>query len=75
MKTAQFKSVPPDALRFPAKAIAITFMCVLAFTAIVADCTAESWQAKASIDVDATGLTQAVLPAELLMGNKTDHMT
>jgi hypothetical protein len=70
MKTAQFKSVPPDALRFPAKAIAITFMCVLAFTAIVADCTAESWQAKASIDVDATGLTQAVLPAELLMGNK-----
>ncbi|WP_157237862.1 hypothetical protein [Desulfobacter curvatus] len=45
------------------------FIGVLAFTVIVANCAAEPWQAKASIDVDGTGLTQALLPAELLMGN------
>lgn len=67
MKTAKFKSSLLDYLSLPA--IAITFICVLAITAIITDCTAEPWQAKASINVDGTGLTQAVLPAQLLMGN------
>jgi|GEM_PF-1296888 len=69
MKTATFKFLPLGSLIFPAKAAAMVFIGFLAFTAVVANCTAEPWQAKASIDVDRTGFTQAVLPAELLMGN------
>ena len=72
MKTAKFKSLPLDTLNFPAKALAMAFIGFLAFTAIVADCAAEPWQARASIDVDDTGLTQAVLPGELLMGNNNE---
>ncbi len=71
MKTAMFKSSCIDYLSIPAKAVALTFICIFTVTAIITDCTAEPWQAKASIDVDGTGLAQAVVPAQLLMGNNT----
>nr|WP_320190997.1 hypothetical protein [uncultured Desulfobacter sp.] len=56
-------------LRF--SAIALTFIYMVISAAIASDCTAKPWQAKASIDVDGTGLIQAVLPAPLLMSNNT----
>ena len=69
MKTTQFKYIPLEFLIFPAKAFAVALIGFLVFFTIVADCAAAPWQAKASIDVDGPGLCQAVLPAELLMGN------
>ncbi|NDY72796.1 hypothetical protein DO021_00875 [Desulfobacter hydrogenophilus] len=69
IKTAKFKFLSLDALIFPAKALAVALIGFLAFFTVVAHCAAEPWQAKASIDVNGTGLTQAILPAELLMGN------
>lgn len=61
------KRATSSALLSAKTVIAMALLGVLAFIAIVGECTAAPWQARASIDVNAPGLIQAVLPAELLM--------